>query len=48
MSKNEDIVTIGGKALGANVLGALCVESFLCENYRFRRNELSGKVEFAH
>jgi len=48
MSENQDIVTIGGKALGANVLGALCVESFLSENYRFRRNELSGKVEFAH
>ncbi len=47
MSKNEDIVTIGGKALGANVLGALCVESFLSENYRFRRNQLNGKVEFA-
>ena len=47
MSKNQDIVTIGGKALGANVLGALCVESFLSENYRFRRNQLNGKVEFA-
>ena len=47
MSENKDIVTIGGKALGANVLGALCVESFLSENYRFRRNQLNGKVEFA-
>ena len=47
MSENQDIVTIGGKALGANVLGALCVESFLSENYRFRRNQLNGKVEFA-
>ncbi len=46
MSKNQDIVTIGGKALGANVLGALCVESFLNENYLFRNNELNGKVEF--
>ena len=36
-----------GKALSANVLGALCVESFLSENYQFRRNVLNGKVEFA-
>ena len=35
-----------GKALSANMLGALCVESFLSENYRFRRNALNGKVEF--
>ena len=31
----------------ANTMGTLCVESFLNENYRFRRNELSGKVELA-
>jgi len=42
MSKSSNPV-----ASNANTLGALCVESFLFENYRFRRNELSGKVEFA-
>ncbi|MBQ8466210.1 MAG: DUF3874 domain-containing protein [Prevotella sp.] len=35
------------KAPCANTMGTLCVESFLNENYRFRRNELSGKVELA-
>ena len=35
-------------APSANTMGTLCVESFLNENYRFRRNELSGKVEFAN
>ena len=43
----QDIFASNGKALGANMLGALCVESFLKENYLLRRNELSGKVEFA-
>ena len=43
----QDIFASNGKALGANMLGALCIESFLKENYLLRRNELSGKVEFA-
>ncbi len=46
MSKKKDIATNGGEALSANVMGALCVESFLNENYRFRRNVLNGKLEF--
>ena len=43
----KENATIGGKALGANQKDALCVEMFLNENYRFRRNVLNGKVEFA-
>ena len=43
----KENATIGGKALGANMQDALCVEMFLNENYRFRRNVLNGKVEFA-
>ena len=34
-------------APGASNIGTLCTDSFLSENYRFRRNELSGKVELA-
>ena len=45
--KEKNYCASNGTALGANTLGALCVESFLNENYCFRRNELSGKVEFA-
>ena len=45
MQKEKDMA-IYGKALGANQLGALCVEAFLSENYNFRRNILSGKIEF--
>ena len=47
MSKKNEVATIGGEALGANVMGALCVESFLNEHYRFRRNVLNGKLEFS-
>jgi hypothetical protein len=43
---NNYCIAGNGKALSANVLGALCVESFLSENYLFRRNQLNGKVEF--
>ena len=32
---------------GASQLGTLAIELFLMENYRFRRNILNGKVEFA-
>ena len=39
-------LTVHGEALGASREGTLAVESFLKENYRFRYNELSGKVEY--
>ena len=32
---------------GASQEGTLAIELFLMENYRFRRNILNGKVEFA-
>ena len=32
---------------GASQEGTLVIELFLMENYRFRRNILNGKVEFA-
>ena len=35
-----------GEALGASQEGVLAVEQFLHDNYLFRRNELSGRVEF--
>ena len=39
-------LTIHGEALGASQQGMLAVEQFLKDNYLFRFNELSGKVEF--
>ena len=39
-------LTILGETLGASQKGMLEVEQFLNDNYRFRFNELSGKVEF--
>lgn len=39
-------LTIHGETLGASQEGTLVVEQFLNDNYRFRFNELSGKVEF--
>jgi len=44
--KDNNFVIQGG-TLGASQEGALVVEQFLQYNYLFRRNELSGKVEFA-
>ena len=38
-------LTIHGEALGASQQGTLAVEQFLKDNYLFRFNELSGKVE---
>ena len=35
------------ETLGASQEGTLAIELFLMENYRFRRNILNGKVEFA-
>ena len=37
---------INGEAVAASQEGALVVELFLNDNYRFRRNVLNGKVEF--
>ena len=39
-------LTIHGEALGASQLGTLAAEQFLKDNYLFRFNELSGKVEY--
>ena len=39
-------LTILGETLGASQRGTLEVEQFLKDNYLFRFNELSGKVEF--
>ena len=44
MSQN---LTINGEAVSASQQGPLAVEEFLQENYLFRNNVLSGKVEFA-
>ena len=38
---------INGGAANAALETTLAVEQFLNENYRFRRNVLNGKVEFA-
>jgi hypothetical protein len=42
----EDL-TIRGEALGASQSELLITEQFLQDNYLFRRNVLSGKIEFA-
>ena len=39
-------LTIHGEALGASQQGTLAAEQFLKDNYLFRFNELSGKVEY--
>ena len=39
-------LTIHGEALGVSQQGTLAVEQFLKDNYLFRFNELSGKVEY--
>ena len=38
---------LNGEAMNASQEGLLEAESFLSENYLFRRNELNGKIEFA-
>ena len=43
MRKN---LLINGEAVAASQEGALVIELFLNDNYRFRRNVLNGKVEF--
>ena len=40
-------LTIHGETPGVSQQGTLAIELFLMENYRFRRNILNGKVEFA-
>ena len=42
----EKNVTMSG-ALSASLEATLAIEMFLNENYRFRRNTLNGKVEYA-
>ena len=44
MSEN---LLVNGEALEASLKGMLAAEQFLNDNYLFRRNVLSGKVEFA-
>ena len=44
MEKNELMAV---ETPGASQQGTLAIELFLMENYRFRRNILNGKVEFA-
>ena len=43
----ENNMTTTGGALAASQEATLIIEQFLNENYRFRRNVLNGKVEFA-
>ena len=40
-------LSISGETPGASQEGTLAIEQFLNDNYRFRRNILNGKVEFA-
>ena len=44
MSKN---LLMNGEAVEASLETTLAIEQFLNDNYRFRRNVLNGKVEFA-
>lgn len=43
----EKSTLINGEALGASLEVTLVIEQFLNETYRFRRNILNRKVEFA-
>ena len=43
----EKKITTTGEALAASQEATLVIEQFLNENYRFHRNVLNGKVEFA-
>ena len=42
----QKTLRINGEAVAASQEGALVIELFLNDNYRFRRNVLNGKVEF--
>ena len=42
----QQTLRINGEAVAASQEGTLVIELFLNDNYRFRRNVLSGKVEF--
>ena len=46
INMEEQNVTMSG-ALSASLEATLAIEMFLNENYRFRRNTLNGKVEYA-
>ena len=43
----EKSVLMAVETPGVSQQGTLATELFLMENYRFRRNILNGKVEFA-
>ena len=43
----KENLTMNDEALDASLGATLIIEQFLLENYRFRRNILNGKVEFA-
>ena len=43
--EKSNLLPVG--TLGASQEGTLVIEQFLMANYRFRRNILNGKVEFA-
>ena len=43
----KENLLINGETLVASQEGTLLIEQFLVDNYRFRRNILNGKVEFA-
>ena len=45
-NRMQQKLRINGEAVAASQEGTLAIELFLNENYRFRRNVLSGKVEF--
>jgi predicted P-loop ATPase len=46
LNRMQQKLRINGEAVAASQEGALAIELFLNDNYRFRRNLLSGKVEF--
>lgn len=43
----RESLKVNGEAFDASLESTLIIEQFLLENYRFRRNILNGKVEFA-
>jgi hypothetical protein len=46
VNRMQQKLRINGEAVAASQEGALAIELFFNDNYRFRRNVLSGKVEF--
>ena len=45
LNRMQQKLRINGEAVAASQEGALAIELFLNDNYRFRRNVLNGKVE---